>query len=108
MPFTYLGLPLGTTKPSVQDLTPLLNRVERRLGGISRFLSYDGRLIVVNSVLSALPTLYMCSLKLPPQANRHLQETLSLEQRRYTQKRDMLGSLGNSMQTEKTRWAWNH
>jgi hypothetical protein len=31
MPFTYLGLPLGTTKPSVQDFTPLLNRVERRL-----------------------------------------------------------------------------
>jgi hypothetical protein len=66
MPFTYLGLPLGTTKPSVQDFTPVLNRIERRLSGISNLLSYDGRLITVNSVLSALPTFYMCSLKLPP------------------------------------------
>lgn len=30
-------------------------------------LSYHGRLILVNSVLSALPTFYMCSLQLPPQ-----------------------------------------
>jgi hypothetical protein len=31
--------------------------------GISRHLSYGGRLILVNSVTSALPTYYMCSLK---------------------------------------------
>jgi len=66
MPFTYLGLPLGTTKPSVQDFSPLLNRIERRMSGFSRLLSYDGRLILVNAVLSALPTFYMCSLKIPP------------------------------------------
>lgn len=33
--------------------------------GISRFLSFGGRLILVNSVHSALPTFYLCSLKLP-------------------------------------------
>ena len=37
MPFTYLGLPLGTTKPSVQDFTPLLSRIEGRLSGILGF-----------------------------------------------------------------------
>ena len=31
MPFTYLGLPMGTTKPRMEDLTPLMDRVERRL-----------------------------------------------------------------------------
>ena len=31
LPFTYLGLPLGTTKPTVQDLSPLVGLVERRL-----------------------------------------------------------------------------
>jgi hypothetical protein len=67
MPFMYLGLPLGTTKPSLQEFSPLLTRIERRLFGISKFLSYHGRLILINSVLSALPTFYMCSLKLPPQ-----------------------------------------
>jgi hypothetical protein len=62
MPFTYLGLPLGTTKPSVQDCSPLVCKVERRLNGVSRFLSYQGRLVLVNSVSSALPTFYMCTL----------------------------------------------
>jgi hypothetical protein len=72
MAFTYLGLPLGTTKPTIQDFSPLLTRIERRLSGISKFLSYDGRLIMVNSVLSALPTFYMCSLKLPPQVMKQI------------------------------------
>lgn len=72
MPFTYLGLPLGTTKPSLQEFSPLLTRIERRLTGISKFLSYHGRLILVNSVLSALPTFYMCSLKLPPQVIKQI------------------------------------
>lgn len=34
MPFTYLGLPLGTTKPSLEEYSPLLNRIEKRLTGI--------------------------------------------------------------------------
>jgi hypothetical protein len=32
--------------------------------GITRHLSYGGRLILVNSIYSALPTYYMCTLKL--------------------------------------------
>jgi len=72
MLFTYLGLPLGTTKPSVQDFSPLLNRIERRMSGFSRPLSYDGRLILVNVVLSALPTFYMCSLKIPTQVVKQI------------------------------------
>lgn len=66
MPFTYLGLPLGTTRPGVQDFSPLVSKVERRLNGVSRFLSYQGRLILVNSVFSALPTFYMCTLQIRP------------------------------------------
>jgi hypothetical protein len=42
MPFTYLGLPLGTTKPVIQDYMPLLSRVEKGLMGISSFASYAG------------------------------------------------------------------
>jgi len=66
MPFTYLGLPLGTTKPTITEFAPLLTKIERRLSGISKFLSYNGRLILINSVFSSLPTFYMCSLKIPP------------------------------------------
>ena len=35
MPFMYLGLPMGTTKPRMEDLTPLMDRVERRLSACS-------------------------------------------------------------------------
>jgi hypothetical protein len=65
MPFTYLGLPFGTTRPAVEDFLPFLNRIERRMLGLNRLLSYQGKLILVNSILSALPTFYMCSLKMP-------------------------------------------
>jgi hypothetical protein len=34
-PFTYLGLPLGLTKPLVRDFAPLICRVERRLAASS-------------------------------------------------------------------------
>ena len=64
-PFTYLGLPMGLTKPQVKDYAPLICRIERRLSASSQFLSYAGRLQLVNSVISSLPTYYMCSLKLP-------------------------------------------
>jgi hypothetical protein len=65
LPFTYLGLPLGTTKPLVKDFAPLVCRVEIRLFASSTFLSYSGRLQLVNSILSSLPTYFMCTIKLP-------------------------------------------
>ena len=65
MPFTYLGLPMGTTKPRMEDLTPLMDRVERRLSSCSTFLSYSGRLQMVNSAITPITTYAMCSIKLP-------------------------------------------
>jgi hypothetical protein len=35
MPFTYLGLPMGTTRPRVEHYAPLMNRMERQLASIS-------------------------------------------------------------------------
>ena len=65
MPFTYLGLTMGTTRPRVVDFAPLVDRVERRLTASSQFLPQGGRLTLINSVLSSIPTYYMCSLQLP-------------------------------------------
>ena len=39
LPFTYLELPMGTTKPRIQDLMPLVDRVERRLTASSSMLN---------------------------------------------------------------------
>jgi hypothetical protein len=56
---------MGLTKLQVKDYAPLISRIERRLSASSQWLSYPRRLQLVNSVLSSLPTYYMCSLKLP-------------------------------------------
>jgi hypothetical protein len=63
--FTYLGLPLSMNKPSMQDYLPLVGRVERRLVSTSMLLSQGAKLQLVNSVLSSLVTLYICSIKVP-------------------------------------------
>jgi len=65
LPFTYLGLPLSLTKPTVADFWPLVNRCEKRLPSISSFLSQAGRLQLTNAVFSALPTFAMCTHLLP-------------------------------------------
>jgi hypothetical protein len=64
MPFTYLGLPLGTTKPKVVDILPLVSKCERRLIGISTFLSQEGRLQMTTAIFSALPTFHLCTFKM--------------------------------------------
>jgi hypothetical protein len=38
MPFTYLGLPLGTSRPLIHDMLPLVCRLERKLSSSSCFL----------------------------------------------------------------------
>nr|ABA98347.1 retrotransposon protein, putative, unclassified [Oryza sativa Japonica Group] len=65
LPFTYLGLPLGTTRHRVVDFAPLVDRIERRLTASSIFLPQGGRLTLINSVISSIPTYYMSSLQLP-------------------------------------------
>jgi len=63
--FTYLGLPLGLTRPTIQDHQPLISKCEARLGSVSSFLSQAGRLELTNVVFTTLPTNYMCTLALP-------------------------------------------
>jgi hypothetical protein len=67
MPFTYLGLPMGSTKPRVEDFAPppLMNRAEKQLSSISSLRTNDGKLQLVNSILSSLTTYTMCSVAVP-------------------------------------------
>jgi hypothetical protein len=55
MPFTYLGFLLGTTRASAEEFLPLLQRIEQRMMGMSKLLTYQGR----------LTTFFMCGLKVP-------------------------------------------
>jgi hypothetical protein len=64
MPFTYLGLPLGTTKPKVIDFLSRISKCERRLACTSMFLSQPSRLQMTNVAFTALPTFNLYTFKL--------------------------------------------
>jgi hypothetical protein len=66
MPFTYLGLPLGTTRPLIHDLMPLVCCLERKLSSSSSFLPQGARLQLINSALASMPLHFLCTLSLPP------------------------------------------
>jgi hypothetical protein len=65
LPFTYLGLPMGTTKPTMEDLTPMMDRIERRLSACSTWLSYSGRLEMLNSAITPITTYTLGTIKVP-------------------------------------------
>ena len=44
LPFTYLGFPVGTTRPKMVDFMPLVDCMQRRLTASSQFISQGGRL----------------------------------------------------------------
>jgi hypothetical protein len=72
MPFNYLGLPLGTTTPRIQDLLPLVDRLERRLVATSTFLAYGGRFQLIRSCISSMPIFFLCYLGIPLGIVTHL------------------------------------
>ena len=43
LPFRYLGIPLGTTKPLVKDYAPLFCRTKRKLSASLVYLPYSRR-----------------------------------------------------------------
>jgi hypothetical protein len=63
LPFTYLGLPLSTTKPRKEFFMFLLLSAQRSLSTCSLYLSYSDKLGLVNSMLSSLSTFYLRTLK---------------------------------------------
>ena len=66
LPITYLGLPLHFKKASFNDWTFVLDKLNNRLDcWKGRCLSLGGRLTLLNSVLSAIPTYYLSVLHLP-------------------------------------------
>lgn len=59
-PCTYLGLPLHTRQLRRVDIQPLIDKVAARLPSWKgRFLNRAGRLTLVNSVLSSIPTYFL-------------------------------------------------
>ena len=56
----YLGLPLGATFKDKTIWNPILEKMERRLAGWKRlYLSKGGRVTLIKSILSNLPTHFL-------------------------------------------------
>ncbi|KAK3189658.1 hypothetical protein Dsin_029219 [Dipteronia sinensis] len=66
LPITYLGLPLGARPCSILFWKEIIIRIENRLAPWKRrFLSKGGRLVLIKSVLSSLPSYFMAVFKMP-------------------------------------------
>ena len=63
---TYLGMPLGASHQSPTVWNPILEKFERKLAGWKKiYLSKGGRLTLLKSTLSNLPTYYLSLFTIP-------------------------------------------
>ena len=60
LPMKYLGMPLGTLFKTASIWNPILEKIEKKLSGWKHlYLSKGGRLTLLKSTLSSLPTYYL-------------------------------------------------
>ena len=66
LPMTYLGMPLVTSHKSPTVWNPILEKIERKLAGWKKmYLSKGGRLMLLKSTLSSLPTYFLSLFTIP-------------------------------------------
>ena len=66
LPMIYLGMPLGSSFKSKDIWNSIVEKMERRLAGWkSLYLSKGGRLTLLKSTLSSLPTYYLSLFTIP-------------------------------------------
>lgn len=90
-PTSYLGLPLGASFKSKAIWNSVVERFENRLAGWKRqLLSKGGRLTLIRSTLSNLPTYFMSIFIIPSSVARRLEKLErnflwegSMEERKY-------------------------
>jgi hypothetical protein len=102
---------MGTTKPTIKDLVPLDDRIERRLTTSAMFLSYGDRMVLDNSVLSSIPIHYLCTLDIQDGLidviDRSIRHCLSRKQK-YDDKAYSLASWEMVYRPKEKRRPWNY
>jgi hypothetical protein len=65
-PFTYLRLPVGANPKKLSTWEPMLVKLRNRLNSWgNKYVSLGGRIVLLNSVLNAIPIFYLSYLKIP-------------------------------------------
>jgi hypothetical protein len=54
---------MGTTRPKVDDLTPMIGKVDKRLSRLSNMMSYSAKLVTIKAVITAMANHAMCAIK---------------------------------------------
>jgi hypothetical protein len=66
MPFMYLGLPVGANPRKEETWKPVVESLKNRLfSWQNRYISFGGRVTLINSVLASLPIFYLSFMKMP-------------------------------------------
>ena len=66
LPMIYLGMPLGTSYKTASIWNPILEWMKKKLSGWKQlYLSKGGRLNLLKSTLSSLPTFYLSLFTVP-------------------------------------------
>ncbi|KAK2415745.1 hypothetical protein QL285_038202 [Trifolium repens] len=66
IPFKYLGLPIGANPKSEVTWKPLLDNLRKRLfSWRNKYISFGGRIVLINAVLNSMPIFYLSFLKIP-------------------------------------------
>uniref|UniRef100_A0A2N9GR88 Reverse transcriptase domain-containing protein n=1 Tax=Fagus sylvatica TaxID=28930 RepID=A0A2N9GR88_FAGSY len=75
LPMHYLGLPLGAKFKETAIWNPVLERVEKRLASWKRlYLSKGGKLTLIKSTLSSIPTYFLSLFPIPAMVANRLEK----------------------------------
>ena len=76
LPMKYLGMPLGTSFKTTSIWNPILEKMEKKLLGWKHvYLSKGGRLTLLKSTLSSLPTYFSSLFTIPIAVAARLKES---------------------------------
>lgn len=97
LPVRYLGLPLLTKRMTVSDFLPLVEKIRTRISTwTGRFLSFGGRLQLIQSVITSLANFWLAVFRLPASCLREIEKLCSA----------FLWS-GPALNTKKAKIAWS-
>jgi hypothetical protein len=95
-PFKYLGLPVGASSRKLATWEPMLDSIRSRLNSWrNKFVSFGGRIILINAVLNAIPIFYLSYMKMPKTVWRELVKI---------QRKFLWGGLSNGVKTCWVKW----